>query len=65
MVQSLAGRLAEVYMRSFYAHFVTNLWQAFAEALHETVRKDYWGYSKEGNLPMDDLLKMKYQVCSI
>ena len=38
--------------------------QAFAEMLHETVRKDYWGYGKEEDLSNDDLLQIKYQVCS-
>lgn len=45
MVKALADRLAE----------------AFAELLHEIVRKEYWGYSKDENLETEDLLKLKYQ----
>jgi len=44
MVKALADRLAE----------------AFAEHLHELVRKDYWGYSPEEKLKTDDLIKEKY-----
>eukprot|EP01088_Endostelium_zonatum_P008836 TRINITY_DN219_c0_g1_i1.p2 TRINITY_DN219_c0_g1~~TRINITY_DN219_c0_g1_i1.p2 ORF type:complete len:559 (-),score=190.90 TRINITY_DN219_c0_g1_i1:20-1696(-) len=45
MVQALADRLAE----------------AFAEKLHEDIRRKYWGYSQEENLNVEDLLKVKYQ----
>ncbi|KAK3738927.1 hypothetical protein RRG08_006494 [Elysia crispata] len=45
MVKAVADRLAE----------------AFAEYLHEVVRKDYWGYSKEEQLEANDLHKIKYQ----
>lgn len=45
MVKALADRLAE----------------AFAELLHEIVRKDYWGYSPEEHLDTEDLLRVKYQ----
>eukprot|EP00002_Diphylleia_rotans_P040066 TRINITY_DN941_c0_g1_i6.p1 TRINITY_DN941_c0_g1~~TRINITY_DN941_c0_g1_i6.p1 ORF type:complete len:1259 (-),score=325.91 TRINITY_DN941_c0_g1_i6:453-4229(-) len=45
MVKSLADRLAE----------------AFAEVLHLEVRKDYWGYSPEECLSLEDLLKVNYQ----
>jgi len=45
MAESLADRLAE----------------AFAEKLHEIVRQDTWGYSKDEDLNVDDLLKVKYQ----
>ena len=44
MVKSLADRLAE----------------AFAEYLHELVRKEYWGYSKGELLSGDDLIKENY-----
>jgi hypothetical protein len=46
MVKALADRLAE----------------AFAEHLHERVRKEYWAYSKEEGLEAADLHKLKYQV---
>lgn len=45
MAEALADRLAE----------------AFAEKLHEDVRKDLWGYAPEEQLCTDDLLKVKYQ----
>ena len=44
MTKALADRLAE----------------AFAEHLHELVRKQYWGYAKEEQLNNDDLIKEKY-----
>ncbi len=44
MLQALADRLAE----------------AFAECLHEKVRKDFWGYAKDERLGKDDLIKEKY-----
>lgn len=45
MAKALADRLAE----------------AFAEHLHELVRKKYWGYSREEEFGNDDLIKEKYQ----
>ncbi len=45
MVKSLADRLAE----------------AFAEHLHERVRKEFWGYDSSENLTNDDLIKEKYK----
>ena len=44
-MKALADRLAE----------------AFAEHLHELVRKKYWGYSSEENLSSDELIKETYQ----
>jgi 5-methyltetrahydrofolate--homocysteine methyltransferase len=44
MVKALADRLAE----------------AFAEKLHELVRKEYWGYAKEEHLTNEDLIKEQY-----
>ena len=46
MTKAVADRLAE----------------AFAEHLHERVRKEYWGYNKNEELNADDLHKIKYQV---
>ena len=46
MVKALADRLAE----------------AFAEALHETVRTDMWGYATKEHLDPAELLKIKYAV---
>ncbi len=45
MLESLADRLSE----------------AFAEWLHEKVRKEYWGYIPGENLSKEDLLKVNYQ----
>ncbi|WP_025644488.1 MULTISPECIES: methionine synthase [unclassified Psychrobacter] len=44
MVQALSDRLAE----------------AFAEHLHERIRKDYWGYQADETLTNDELIKEKY-----
>ncbi|OCX51171.1 methionine synthase [Mucilaginibacter sp. PPCGB 2223] len=35
--------------------------EAFAEKMHELVRKQYWGYAKEEHLESEDLIKEKYQ----
>lgn len=45
MVEALADRLAE----------------AFAEKLHQIVRKELWGYASEEDFTTEDLLKVKYQ----
>ncbi len=45
MIESLADRLSE----------------AFAELLHERVRKEFWGYAPDENLTQDDLQKVHYQ----
>ena len=45
MVQILADRLVE----------------AFAECLHEKVRKEYWGYAKDENLSNEQLIKEEYK----
>lgn len=45
MVEAIADRLAE----------------AFAERLHEIVRKDLWSYAPDEDLTTEDLLKVKYQ----
>ncbi|UXI01575.1 methionine synthase [Photobacterium sp. TY1-4] len=45
MVQAVADRLAE----------------AFAEYLHELVRKEIWGYSPDEALSNDELIREKYQ----
>ena len=46
MVKAIADRLAE----------------AFAEQLHEKVRKDLWGYVNEEQMEAADLHKIRYQV---
>lgn len=35
--------------------------EAFAESLHEKVRKEYWGYSSDENLTNEDIIKEKYR----
>lgn len=35
--------------------------EAFAECLHEKVRKEYWGYAKEENLTNEELIKEEYK----
>jgi len=44
MIKALADRLAE----------------AFAERLHERVRKEFWGYEPDESLTNDELIKEKY-----
>jgi 5-methyltetrahydrofolate--homocysteine methyltransferase len=46
MTKAIADRLAE----------------AFAEHLHERVRKEYWGYNSKENLNAEEMHKIKYQV---
>jgi len=45
LLESLADRLAE----------------AFAERLHERVRKEYWAYAPDEQLTNDDLIRVRYQ----
>ena len=45
MTKALADRLAE----------------AFAEKMHELVRKELWGYAKDESLPLEDVIKERYQ----
>jgi 5-methyltetrahydrofolate--homocysteine methyltransferase len=45
MIRILSDRLAE----------------AAAEWLHEKIRREYWGYAKDENLTIDELLKLKYK----
>ncbi len=45
MVKALADRLAE----------------AFAERLHERVRKEYWGYARDEVIENDDMIQERYQ----
>ena len=44
MIKSIADRLAE----------------AFAETIHQLVRKEYWGYAKDENLDNDALVREDY-----
>jgi 5-methyltetrahydrofolate--homocysteine methyltransferase len=49
MAEALADRLAEAY----------------AEKLHEMVRRELWGYAPDEDLSVDDMLKVKYQVRNV
>ncbi len=46
MAEALADRLAE----------------ALAERLHERVRREFWGYARDEDLSVDDMLRVKYQA---
>ena len=35
--------------------------EAFAEKLHEDIRKNYWGYAKDENLSMKEIFKASYR----
>ena len=35
--------------------------EAFAEHLHERVRKEFWGYSGDESLKTEELIKLKYE----
>jgi len=35
--------------------------EAIAEWLHEKIRREYWGYAVQENLPIEELLKLKYK----
>jgi 5-methyltetrahydrofolate--homocysteine methyltransferase len=45
ILQAIADRLAE----------------AFAEALHKRVRTEFWGYAKDEQIPLQDLVKENYR----
>ncbi len=45
LLEAVADRLAE----------------AFAELLHEHVRKNYWGYAPDENINLDEMLRVNYQ----
>ncbi|MDO8360825.1 MAG: vitamin B12 dependent-methionine synthase activation domain-containing protein, partial [Devosia sp.] len=45
LIKALADRFAE----------------AFAEALHERVRKEFWGYARDEVIPTEELLQEKYR----
>lgn len=49
------------YKEILYKSVTDRLAEAFAEYLHEKVRKEIWGYAPDENLSNDDLIKEKYQ----
>lgn len=46
-------------------HKIFSWHQAFAEELHERVRKDLWGYCGDEILDAKDLHRIKYQVITL
>lgn len=58
--------MEQLYAEDDYQHLLVNtlcerLAEAAAEKLHETIRKITWGYAKEENLSIQDLLLGGYQ----
>jgi 5-methyltetrahydrofolate--homocysteine methyltransferase len=49
------------YTRIMTKALCDRLAEAFAEAMHEKVRKELWGYAKAEKLASDDLIAEKYQ----
>lgn len=67
-----AGHGVEEFARSFdeklddYSSIMAKalgdrLAEAFAEYMHLKVRKEFWGYASEENLPLEDLIREKYR----
>lgn len=63
MVDAIADRLAEVWVPvpRIIITGITIRTQAFAEKLHELLRKELWGYAPDEQLSTDDLLKVRYR----
>ena len=49
------------YSNILFKGLADRLAEAFAECLHERVRKDLWGYGADESLSNEDLIKEKYQ----
>ncbi len=49
------------YSNILFKGLADRLAEAFAECLHERVRKDLWGYGADEGLSNEDLIKEKYQ----
>ncbi len=49
------------YNKIMLAALADRLAEAFAERLHERVRKEFWGYAKSEQLENDELIREKYQ----
>lgn len=47
--------------RSQYLSVLCVSLQAFAEELHARVRRDWWGYSSEEDLPASELHRLRYE----
>lgn len=51
----------DVYQKMLTQLLADRLAEAAAERLHEQVRKEYWGYAKDENLSIEDMLVEKFQ----
>ncbi len=49
------------YNKIMLAALADRLAEAFAERLHERVRKEFWGYAKSEQLENDEIIREKYQ----
>jgi 5-methyltetrahydrofolate--homocysteine methyltransferase len=49
------------YLAIMYTILGDRLAEAFAELLHEKIRKEIWGYASNENLTVDEELQVKYQ----
>jgi 5-methyltetrahydrofolate--homocysteine methyltransferase len=49
------------YSAILFQALCDRLAEAFAERMHELVRKDHWGYAPNEQLPVDDLIGEKYR----
>ena len=52
-----------IHAQSIMILCLASVLQAFAEEMHEQVRKELWGYSKEEIMETQELLKVRYKVC--
>ena len=50
----------DVYQKMLTQLLADRLAEAAAERLHEQVRKEYWGYAKDENLSIEDMLVEKF-----
>jgi 5-methyltetrahydrofolate--homocysteine methyltransferase len=55
------GKITTIIKPLCWKHLADRLSEAFAELLHEKVRKEYWGYAKNENLSQEELQRVKYQ----
>lgn len=63
---SIDADIEDLYEKDPYKHLLVQtlsdrLAEAGTEKMHEYVRKEAWGYAKDENLSMEDLLVEKYQ----
>jgi 5-methyltetrahydrofolate--homocysteine methyltransferase len=60
IVEELQGR-GDDYGAIMAKILADRLAEAFAELLHEKVRRELWGYAADERLPLEDLLKVRYR----